>query len=202
MTGVEHYGRVQPRAAEPSRVHRARRERSTSTSGRPASRRPGVLVLQEIFGVGEYIEAVCERLPAAGYVVAAPDLYWRFAPGLRADHDEAGMQASFEQVGKLDVPQAAVDAVGALGRAGRPPRCRRPAGRARLLPRRHAGVGRRRPRRPELLRELLRLGRAGMLGLADQVRCPVLFHFGDDDPYIPAEGIEARRRGRRPATAT
>ena len=38
---------------------------------------PGVLVMQEIFGVNEYIRDVCHRLAALGYVAMAPDVYWR-----------------------------------------------------------------------------------------------------------------------------
>ncbi len=156
--------------------------------GEPA---PGVLVLQEIFGVGEYIEAVCERLAAAGYVAAAPDLYWRVAPGFRAVHDEAGMQASFEQVSKLDVPQAAIDAVAALGALGDLPDV---AGRpgavgfclGGTLAWAVAAHG-----DPSCCVSYYGSGVADMLGLVDQVRCPVLFHFGDSDPYIPGERIEA-----------
>jgi dienelactone hydrolase len=36
---------------------------------------PGVLLIQEIFGVGAYIRAVGERLAALGYVVGAPDVF-------------------------------------------------------------------------------------------------------------------------------
>src|SRR6187455_1499806 len=77
-----------------------------------------VLLLQEIFGVGAYIRAVAERLAAAGYVVGAPDVFWRFSPGWAADHDEAGLGASFEKVQQLDVPQAISDCVAALERLG------------------------------------------------------------------------------------
>ena len=44
----------------------------------PASGRgPGVVVLQEIFGVSDYIRQRCADLAAAGYVVYAPELYAR-----------------------------------------------------------------------------------------------------------------------------
>ena len=52
---------------------------------------PALLLIQEIFGVGPYIRAVAERLADAGYVVGAPDVFWRFAPGWQAGHDEAGL---------------------------------------------------------------------------------------------------------------
>jgi carboxymethylenebutenolidase len=38
---------------------------------------PIVLVVQEIFGVHEYIRDVCRRLAQAGYLAVAPDLYVR-----------------------------------------------------------------------------------------------------------------------------
>jgi carboxymethylenebutenolidase len=47
---------------------------------RPSSdlRLPVVLVVQEIFGVHEYIRDVCRRLAKAGYLAVAPDLYARY----------------------------------------------------------------------------------------------------------------------------
>ena len=80
-----------------------------------SGRGPTILLLQEIFGVGPYIRAVGERLAAAGYVVGAPDLFWRFAPGWDAGHDEAGLAASMQQVANLDPARAVGDSVAALG---------------------------------------------------------------------------------------
>ena len=104
---------------------------------------PAVLVLQEIFGVGPYIKAVAERLAEAGYVVGAPDVFWRFAPGWESTHDQDGLTASLAQVGKLDPPTAIGDCVTALGVLAIGKRLRHPSGRDRVLSGRHAGVGRR-----------------------------------------------------------
>ena len=38
---------------------------------------PGVVVLQEIFGVNDHIRDVCNRVAANGYVAMAPDIYHR-----------------------------------------------------------------------------------------------------------------------------
>ena len=122
--------------------------------------RSAILLIQEIFGVGEYIRDVAERLADAGYLVGAPDLFWRFAPNWEAEHDEAGLTASFEKVQQLDFPQAVTDS----RRRARPPPG--PAGHhlgaggARLLPRRNHCLGCCGDGRAELLRELLRLGSA------------------------------------------
>jgi len=37
---------------------------------------PGILVIQEVWGVDAHIEDVTRRLAAAGYAALAPDLYW------------------------------------------------------------------------------------------------------------------------------
>lgn len=63
-------------------------------------RGPGILLLQEIFGVGGYLRAVAERLAELGYVVVMPDVFWRIEPGLALDHDEAGLQAAFGYMGR------------------------------------------------------------------------------------------------------
>src|SRR5580693_6156549 len=57
---------------------------------------PGLLLIQEIYGVSDYIRAVAEDLTGLGYVVAAPDLFWRLKPRFQAAHDEAGLAESLE----------------------------------------------------------------------------------------------------------
>lgn len=43
---------------------------------------PGILVIQEIFGVNAHIREVTERIARAGYVAIAPAIFQRTAPGL------------------------------------------------------------------------------------------------------------------------
>ena len=75
---------------------------------------PGMLLLQEIFGVGPYIRSVAERLASAGYVVVAPDVFWRINPNWEADHDEQGLNDSISMMGKFDFVQGVDDCVAAL----------------------------------------------------------------------------------------
>src|SRR4051812_4979861 len=41
----------------------------------------GVIVLQEAFGVNDYIKRVCARLTEQGYLTVAPELFHRTEPG-------------------------------------------------------------------------------------------------------------------------
>lgn len=62
---------------------------------------PGVIVLQEIFGVNDHIRDVTNRIAQLGYVAIAPALYQRTAPGF-----EAGYTATDVQVGREHKNQA------------------------------------------------------------------------------------------------
>ena len=76
---------------------------------------PGLLLIQEIFGISDYIRAVAEDLAALGYVVAAPDLFWRIEPGFDAAHDQDGLARSLEMGQQFDAEQGVADSVAALG---------------------------------------------------------------------------------------
>src|ERR1700748_889046 len=46
---------------------------------------PGMIVIQEIFGINGNIRAICDDYAAQGYVALAPDLFWRQEPGVQLD---------------------------------------------------------------------------------------------------------------------
>jgi carboxymethylenebutenolidase len=85
---------------------------------------PGVVVIQEWWGLVDHIEDVCDRFAAAGYVALAPDLYHgqKVAPG---EPDEAGKammamkmdQAARDMSGAVDevLRRSAGDKVGVIG---------------------------------------------------------------------------------------
>jgi carboxymethylenebutenolidase len=152
---------------------------------------PALLLLQEIFGVGAYITAVAERLAAAGYVVGAPDVFWRFAPGWAADHDEAGLAASLEQVGHLDLATAVSDCVGALDTLAHLPCTAGTPGVIGFCLGGTLAWGVAAAGSPSVCVSYYGSGVPSMLDLVEQVSCPTLFHFGSNDAYIPNEGVEA-----------
>jgi carboxymethylenebutenolidase len=46
---------------------------------------PGMLVIQEIFGVNQNVRAICDEYAAQGYIAVAPDLFWRQEPRVQLD---------------------------------------------------------------------------------------------------------------------
>jgi carboxymethylenebutenolidase len=81
---------------------------------RPASGSgPGLLLLQEIFGVSAYIRARAQDLADLGYVVLAPELYWRVGEASVEEGPEA-LEQAFALVQRLDWDEAVRDSVAAL----------------------------------------------------------------------------------------
>ena len=52
-----------------------------------ATPRAAIIVVPEIFGVNEGIRRKCDGWAAEGYLALAPDIFWRFAPGVELDPD-------------------------------------------------------------------------------------------------------------------
>lgn len=151
---------------------------------------PGVLVLQEIFGVNEYVAEVCGRLAAAGFVAVAPDVYWRTEPEIRLyEHDEAAVKRALELGRKLDVNQSVEDLRAALDAMRRLPETTDRAGvvgfclggtLAYLLAARAD---------PDVSVSYYGSGVPGTIDELERVTCPLLFHFGADDPVISQERV-------------
>lgn len=79
----------------------------------PAGRGPGILLVQEIFGLSPYIRRRAEDLAALGYVVLAPQLYWR--EGVEAVPDGPQMlDAGLALVTALDWEAAVCDGVASV----------------------------------------------------------------------------------------
>lgn len=156
-----------------------------------SGRGPAIVLIQEIFGVGPFIRAVGERLAAAGYVVGAPDVFWRFAPGFVGAHDQAGMEASMKQAGNLDPATAIADCVAAVEHlAGLDEVTGRPGVMGYCLGGTLAfGVAA--ADSPSVCVSYYGSGVPGMLDRLGDVSCPTLFHFGGEDPFIPIAGVEA-----------
>ena len=47
----------------------------------------GIIVIPEIFGVNAGIRQKCDKWAESGYLAVAPDIFWRFAPGVELDPD-------------------------------------------------------------------------------------------------------------------
>lgn len=74
---------------------------------------PGVVVLQEIFGVNTNMRQVCDALAREGFTALCPDLFWRIAPGISlTDNTQEEWGRAFELYQAFDV-DAGIEDIGA-----------------------------------------------------------------------------------------
>src|SRR5579871_3621636 len=68
-----------------------------------AGRGPGVVVIQEIFGVNGFVREVADSYAARGYFALAPDLFWRIEPNVRlTDKTNEEWKKAFDLMGKFN----------------------------------------------------------------------------------------------------
>ena len=154
--------------------------------------RAAIVVVQEIFGVNSHIRSVADRFAAEGYLAVAPATFDRVKPGVELGYTEDDMTAGFELktavdalpgAGVLPDIQAAIDHAAQLsgGKVGIIGFCWGGlltwkaacllTGLSAAVPYYGGGI-------------------TAESEIARQPQCPVMAHFGDQDHWIPMEGIE------------
>lgn len=164
---------------------------------------PGLVVLQEIFGLSPYILRRCEDLAALGYAVLAPQLYARLDPPVAgiADGEDAGawLEEGMALAARLPWERAEADAIAALGalrahggvdseRVGLVGFC---YGGGLAVAATASAAEEQRP--PSLLISYYGSALPTMLERAAQVEVPSLHHFGTADSFLPLAQVEAIR---------
>lgn len=158
----------------------------------PSGTGPGILLLQEIFGISSYVERRAQDLADLGYVVLAPEIFWRLGVSRVAD----GPDMLDEAVGLLqrcDWDAAVADAVAALATLRGRDEVTGPSGVVGFcfgggLAFNVAAVS-----DPGCLVSYYGSALPQLLGLAPQVTAPSLHHFGTADSYIPADQVATIR---------
>lgn len=71
---------------------------------------PGVLVIQEIFGVNQVMREICDSWAARGYVALSPDIFWRQEEGVDiTDQSKAEWDQAFALYKGFDVAKGIDD---------------------------------------------------------------------------------------------
>jgi carboxymethylenebutenolidase len=68
-----------------------------------SGRGPGLVVIQEIFGVNKVMRDLADGFAARGYFALVPDLFWRVQPGVQlTDQSKAEWDQAFALMNKFD----------------------------------------------------------------------------------------------------
>ncbi|MFT3664570.1 dienelactone hydrolase family protein [Piscinibacter sp.] len=168
----------------------------------PAGRGPGLLLLQEIFGVNRHIRAVAEQYAQDGFVVLAPDVFWREAPRVELGYVGAERERAMQLLARADRARLAADLATSVAALRARPECTGKVGAFGYC------LG---GRLAYLAAATTGLGAASCFyggGIHDQLEhaaridCPIQFHYGERDSHIPlaaVEKVKAACAGRKSA---
>jgi carboxymethylenebutenolidase len=157
----------------------------------PSGSGPGIVLVQEIFGVNAYLESVADRLAVLGYTVVAPDLYWRIEPGIALTHSDEDLARGMELGQQLDGELAVGDLAATLAHARQMDEVEGGVGvlgfcmGGTLAYHLAAGFD------PDVCVSYYGSGVPDALGRMGEIDRPTIFHFGGDDPYIERAGVDA-----------
>lgn len=155
---------------------------------------PGLLLIEEIFGISDYIQAVAEDLAGLGYVVGAPDLFWRLQPGWASAHDEEGLKQSLALTSRFDAVTGVADTVAAFGRLAALPEV---AGGTGIIGFCFGGTFAylaAAQASPDAVLSFYGSGVPDQTSLLSGITCPLQLHFGGNDPYIPRDRVRQVER--------
>jgi carboxymethylenebutenolidase len=158
----------------------------TSASG--AAPAPGIIMLHEIFGVTGWIHETADMFAEHGYVVIAPDMFWRMERNFAGDFNDPAMTDKGRDFkARIDHDKAVDDMAAVMARLKSMGECNGKIGvtgfctggtmaylaAARLAPDAAA------PYYGTQIHEFLDDART--------ITCPTIFHVGDADDRVPAD---------------
>lgn len=154
---------------------------------KPASGRgPGMVVIQEIFGVNAVMRGITDRFAEAGYLALCPDLFWRQEPGIQlTDKTDAEWARAFDLFKGFDLAKGVADLDATIEALRKTPGCTGKIGTVGFC------LG---GRLAYLTATRTRVDAAvGYYGvyltehLNEVIRCPLLLHIAGGDEYVPPE---------------
>ena len=157
---------------------------------------PGIVVVQEIFGVNAGIRAMCDDWAKAGFVALAPDLFWRLEPGVDlTDKTEAEWGRALALMNRFDTNHGIRDIEATIRALRAHPACTKKVGvvgfclggrLAYLAATRtdgDAAVG------------YYGVGIESMLGEAHAIAHPLMLHIAEADAFVGPEAQAKIRDG-------
>jgi carboxymethylenebutenolidase len=155
----------------------------------PSGRGPGLVLVQEIFGLDDYLRSVAADLASLGYVVVVPELFWRTSPGWSSTHDEAGVAASMEVAAAFDPALGLSDVLEAVAHLRSSPAVTGEVGVLGFCLGGSLAFAAAAAGDPDVAVSFYGSTVPGQVADLAEITCPIQFHFGGQDPFIPRSDV-------------
>lgn len=157
---------------------------------------PGLVIIQEVFGVNDFIRATVEAYAARGFVSVAPDIFWRLEPGVQLNpNEETEFNRGIELMGQFDQPTGIEDIQATITSLRNNPACNGKVGvlgfclGGRLAYMAALGTD------ADVAVSYYGVGIETMLDQAGDIKIPMLLHIAEEDGFVPPEAQAAIKSG-------
>ena len=173
-------------------------------AGPGTGRGPGLVVIQEIFGVNQVMREIADGMASRGYYALVPDLFWRLEPGVQlTDKTDADWKKALDLMNRFDIDKGIADIQASIDHLRAMPGCTGKVGAlgyclggqlAYLTAARtdaDASVG------------YYGINIQNRLGEAARIAHPLMLHIAEADEYVPPDAqakIEAGLKDNRQVT--
>lgn len=150
---------------------------------------PGIVLLQEMFGVNRDIRALADLFAEEGYTVLVPDLFWRLKPHLQLGYDAAAVKQALGYQQRFDVAQGVRDVASAIATLKSAAEC---TGHVAVLGFGLGGLLAYLTAARHPVAAAIAFSGAAIdkhLDEAERVSCPMLLHFGGADEHVPPKTV-------------
>ncbi len=149
---------------------------------------PGLIVIQEIFGVNGVMRQITDDFASQGFVAFCPDIFWRLEPNIQiTDQTEEEWQQAFDYFQRFDQEKGVEDLQAAVTALRADERTRTKIGAVGFC------LGGRMAARMALDTDVdasvgyYGVGLDDFADRADEVRAPLMLHIAEEDGFVPKE---------------
>jgi len=154
----------------------------------PGGKGPGLVLIQEIFGVNKVMRDLADGYAAQGYVVACPDIFWRQEPGIQiTDRTDAEWARAFELFKGFDFTRGVEDLVRTLDTLRGHAACTGKVGTVGYCLGGNLAFQMAGRSNADASVSFYGVGLDGLLDLAWSINKPLLMHVAEKDGFVPPE---------------
>ena len=151
---------------------------------------PGLILLQEIFGVNDSMRETADLFADEGYVVVVPDLFWRIAPHIELGYSSSEFNEAIRLYKQFNFDTALADIGQTISYLNNDSRCEGGigcvgfclGGTLSFLTAAHHSI--------DVAISFYGAGIGDYLEKAASISCPIQLHFGELDEHIPETHVK------------
>ena len=147
-----------------------------------------VVLIQEIFGVTDSLRTTGQLLADQGFIVIAPDLFWRQEPGVNiSDKTDAEWQRAFALMNGFDQDKGIEDLIATLDAARKLPGCNGSAGTIGFCLGGRLAVMMATRSDADVNISYYGVGLDNLAAEFDNIDAPLMLHIAEKDEFVPPE---------------